>query len=99
MHCEKIGNQLIYESSGSVPHQYWHPVVVQRWGSILHCSDFSREEEEREDTCVDERFSLFFSSTHLKLITCVLGFLKCFPTNNSNNEELSQKQQEVGDLI
>lgn len=33
----------------TVSHQYWHPVVVQRWSSILYCFDFSREEEERED--------------------------------------------------
>lgn len=34
-------------------HQYRHPVVVQRWSSLLYRFDSSREEEEREDACTE----------------------------------------------
>lgn len=61
-----MGKSLINESWYSVPHQYRHPVVVQRWRSVLHCFDFSREEEEREDPCADEKFTFFFPSFSLK---------------------------------
>ena len=42
-------------SNVSVAHQYRHPVVVQRWSSVLHRFDPSREEEEGEYACVDKK--------------------------------------------
>uniref|UniRef100_A0A8C2WUC1 Uncharacterized protein n=1 Tax=Cyclopterus lumpus TaxID=8103 RepID=A0A8C2WUC1_CYCLU len=82
-------------------HQYWHPVVVQRWSSLLHRSDSSREEEEGEDAyteqkCVLVDFNLIHTVRERENKNRHLWSKnKSSPTNDSNNEELPKKQQEL----
>lgn len=46
-----------YHTNITVSHQYWHPIIVQRWSSLLHRFDSSREEEEREDPCTEKKMN------------------------------------------
>jgi len=50
-----LGHRRAERITITASHQDGHPVVVQRWNGLAHRSDFTREEEEGEDACTEQK--------------------------------------------